>query len=678
MRFIALRGRRILGAGALLSLAAAMGFGRLQQQNGEWRAYAGSNASAKYSPLDQITPRNVQDLKIAWRQSVVPMEARRGRATVSLATNYQVTPLMIGGQLYATTGDGAVVALHPGTGAVIWSHVPAELLPATPLVSSEPAREILAGRSVNRGLAYWTDGRDARIIAIVGHSLIALNARSGAPVAAFGDAGAVDLRNGFRRAATSARWNSVPLVVKDVIVIGGTGNGADGQALPGDIRGYDARTGKQLWTFKVIPDPQEFGGETWQQESAAYSGNGGVWGLMSADDELGHVYVATETPSSKGGDFWGGKRPGNNLFAESLVALDAKTGRRIWHFQGIHHGIWDYDFNAAPNLVDITVDGRRIKAIAEVSKQAYVYVLDRVTGKPVWPITERPVAAGDTPGEWYSPTEPIPTKPPAYDQQGVTLDDLIDFTPALRQEAIRILKQYRYGPLFTPPSVANVTDGTKGAVQMPGAAGGSNWTGAGVDPETGIMYVTSVHSPYVAELVKGSDPEAAPANGPSGAAGRAVEWTVRRGAAVIGPWLEGPQGLPIFKPPYGRLVAIDLNKGTILWTAANGNGPRDHPAIKHLNLPPLGQPGRVSPLVTKTMVFLGEGGNNAVVALPPGGGGKMFRAFDKATGKVLWEMELPGGTTGAPMSYQYNGKQYIVVANGWRGVAGALVALALP
>ena len=399
---------------------------------------------------------------------------------------------------------------------------------------------------------------------------------------------------------------------------------------------------------------------------------------MSADDELGYVYIATETPSAKGGDFWGGKRPGDNLFAESIVCLDAKTGKRVWHFQGIHHGIWDYDFNSAPNLVDITVDGRRIKAIAEVSKQAYVYVLDRVTGKPVWPIEERPVPPGDTPGEWYSPTQPMPTKPPAYDQQGVTVDDLIDFTPELRQEAVRILSRYRYGPLFTTPSVGGGPDGTKGAVQMPGAAGGSNWTGAGVDPETGIMYVTSVHSPYIAELVKGSDPEAASANGPTGAAGRSVEWTVRRGAAVIGAWLEGPQGLPIFKPPYGRLVAIDLNKGSILWTAANGNGPRDHPAIKHLNLPPLGQPGRVSPLVTKTMVFLGEGGNSAVVALPPGGGGKMFRAYDKATGTVLWEMELPGGTTGAPMTYLYNGKQYIVVATGWTGVGGELIALALP
>jgi quinoprotein glucose dehydrogenase len=669
---------KLLSLGVLAALTGAATMRPPQGATGEWTAYAGTNASAKYSPLEQISKDNVARLQIAWRQSVVPVEARRGRATVPLATNFQVTPLMVGGRIFATTGDGTVVALDPGSGQVQWSHVPGELLRGGADVPTAPTRTVLSGRSVNRGLAYWSSGNDARVVAIIGHSLFALDAKTGTPATGFGTNGIVDLRAGHRAPATSARWNSVPLIVKDVIVIGGTANRADGHALPGDIRGYDVRTGRLLWTFKVIPDVAEPGRETWLGDSATFAGNAGVWGLMSADDELGYIYAATETPSALGGDFWGGKRPGDNLYAESIICIDARTGRKVWHFQGIHHGIWDYDFNSAPNLVDITVDGRRIKAVAEVSKQAFVYVLDRVTGKPVWPIEERAVAKGDTPGEWYAPTQPFPTKPPAYDQQGVTTDDLIDFTPELRAEAIRILSKYRHGPLFTPPSVANAADGTKGAVQMPGAAGGSNWTGAGVDPETGIMYVTSVHSPYIAELVKGSDPEGAPANGPVGAAGRQVEWTVRRGPAVIGAWLEGPQGLPIFKPPYGRLVAIDLNKGEILWTKANGNGPRDHPAIKHLNLPPLGQPGRVAPLVTKSLVFLGEGGNSAVVALPPGGGGKMFRAYDKKTGEVGWEMELPAGTTGAPMTYMHNGKQYIVVATGWAGVAGELIALAVP
>ena len=667
----------LLAAGVASTFALTIVIRGAAATSGEWRGYAASNAGLKYSPLDQINADNVKTLTIAWRQSAMPLEVRRGRGTVAVPTNYQVTPLMVGGLLYATAGDGSVVALNPATGAVVWAHVPAELLKATG-GKDEPPGEMLTGRSANRGLAYWTDGTDARVIAITGDTLFVLHAKTGALVADFGRGGKVDLTKGYRRPTASMRWSSMPIVVKDVIVVGGLATAPDGAFLPGDIRGYDVRTGKQVWTFNVIPEFGEIGNDTWLKDSYAYSGAAGVWGLMSADDDLGYVYVATETPSSRGGDFWGGRRPGNNLFAESLVCLDARTGKRVWHFQAVHHGIWDYDFNAQPNLIDITVNGRQIRAIAEVSKQAFVYVLDRVTGQPVWPIEERPVPSGDMPGEWYARTQPFPTKPPAYDQQGVTVDDLIDFTPELRQEAIKILSRYRYGPMFTPPSMARMPAGTKGTVQMPGAAGGSNWTGAGADPETGMLYVTSVHSPFIAEMIEAQDAEASHVNHPSGAAAASVEWTTRRGAAVTGPWLEGPRGLPIFKPPYGRLVAINLNTGDIVWTAANGNGPRDHPAIKHLNLPPLGHGGRASPLVTKTMVFLGEGGNNAVVALPPGGGGKMFRAYEKSTGRVIWEMALPGGTTGAPMSYMFDGKQYVVVATGWKGVASELVALALP
>ena len=286
----------------------------------------------------------------------------------------------------------------------------------------------------------------------------------------------------------------------------------------------------------------------------------------------------------------------------------------MWHFQAVHHGIWDYDLNAAPNLVDITVEGRRIKAIAEVSKQAFVYVLDRVTGQPVWPIEERPAPKGDTPGEWYAPTQPFPTRPPAFDQQGVTLDDLIDFTPELRREAVTILEQYRYGPLYTPPSVANMVDGKKGIVQMPGAVGGANHTGAGVDPDTGILYVSSVHSPFVAELIKAEDPNASNVNAPGN---QKVDWETRRGGSLVGPWLEGPRGLPIFKPPYGRLVAVDLNTGELLWTVANGDGPRDHPAIRHLNLPKLGNPGRASPLIIVVATgFRNVAGELIALALP--------------------------------------------------------------
>jgi quinoprotein glucose dehydrogenase len=455
----------------------------------EWRAYGATNANLKYAPLDQITKENVNQLRIAWRQSAMPVEVRRGRGAVAVPTNHQVTPLMVGGLLYASAGDGSVVALHPATGAVQWAFVPDEFARKSRAAEQEADRVILAGRSANRGVAYWSDGTDGRVIAIVGRSLVSLDAKSGALVAAFGRGGRVDLTQGYRRPAESFRWTSVPLVVNNLIVVGGAAVSPDGQYLPGDVRAYDVRTGKLAWTFAVVPEPGEFGNDSWQKDSYAYSGAAGVWGLFGADDDLGYVYLATETPSSRGGDFWGGRRPGNNLFAESLICLNAQTGARVWHFQAVHHGIWDYDFNAPPTLIDITVSGHRIKAIAEVSKQAFVYVLDRATGEPVWPIEERPVPKGDVPGEWYAPTQPFPTKPPAYDQQGVTVDDVIDFTPELREEALAILKQYRYGPLFTPPSVAGGPAKTKGTVQMPGAAGGSNWTGAAADPESGVLYV---------------------------------------------------------------------------------------------------------------------------------------------------------------------------------------------
>jgi quinoprotein glucose dehydrogenase len=383
---------------------------------------------------------------------------------------------------------------------------------------------------------------------------------------------------------------------------------------------------------------------------------------MSADEDLGYVYLPIETPT---GDYYGGTRQGNNLFAESIVCLEAKTGKRVWHFQAVHHGIWDYDFPAPPILADITVDGRRIKALAQVSKQAFVYVLDRVNGRPVWPIVERPVAKGDVPGEWYSATQPFPTKPPAYEQQGVSIDDLIDFTPELRKEAIEIVNQYKYGPLFTPFGIPGTADGKKGTILMPSSIGGSNWPGAGFDPATGILYVPSVRSADIIELVKSEHPES---NLPF----------VRRNAFRPESWLRGPRGLPSpFKPPYGRLTAIDLNKGEILWAVPNGDGPRDHPALRDLKLPPLGQPGRAGPLVTKTLVFLGEGGD-FTVHLPPGGGGKKFRAYDKATGQVVWETALPGGTSAPAITYMARGKQYIVLAAGWKDHPAELVALALP
>jgi quinoprotein glucose dehydrogenase len=652
-----MRGRILFGgvASAVTALVFSAMVGVADTTKGEWPVYGGDKASRKYSPLDQINRDNVKNLQIAWRQSATPLETRKGAANAPVPASYQHTPLMVGGLLFMNTGFGTAAALDPATGKVVWFDAPQ------------------AGERTgpNRGLAYWSDGKDARVLTLVGRYLIALDPKTGQRIAGFGNAGRVDLAQGYRRPTDGFRWNSPPIVVRDVIVMGGLPGGAfditnDEQVArkempPGDVRGYDVRTGKLLWTFHTVPEFGELGHDTWLKESAAYSGNTGIWGHLSADEELGYVYLPTETPS---GDYYGGSRPGDNLFAESMVALDARTGKRIWHFQAVHHGIWDYDFTSAPVLLDVTVDGRPIKAIAQPSKQAFLYVLDRVTGQPVWPIVERPVPPGDTPGEWYAPTQPIPTKPPAYDQQGMTIDDLIDFTPELRQLAVETLSQYRYGPLFTAPSVGTAS-GTKGTVLMPGTVGGSNWNGAGADPETGIMYIPTARIPVIIELVKSKNAESN------------LPW-VRRTASLAGSNLEMPNGLPIVKPPYGSLVALDVNKGDILWRVPNGNGPRDHPALKGLNLPPLGQPGRVAPLVTKTLVFLGEGGRLNVGRMPIWGGGKMFRAFDKQTGSIISELELPGGITGAPMTYVHNGKQYIVAAVTWEGVPAELIALALP
>jgi quinoprotein glucose dehydrogenase len=642
---------------ALGVLLAATITGRAQTGKGEWPVYGADKASTKYSPLDQINKDNVKNLRLVWRQPAMPLEMRKQGPQFPAPVNYVNTPLMVGGLLYMATGFGTVAALNPATGQVVWFDPPVQGEFSAP----------------NRGLAYWAGGNDQRVIALVGRYLVAVNAKTGKRSSDFGEGGRVDLAKGYRRPTDGFRWNSPPLVVRDVIVVGGLPGGAfdivnDEQparqeAPPGDVRGYDVRTGKLLWTFHTVPALGEFGYDTWLKESASYSGNTGIWGSISADEELGYVYLPIETPT---GDYYGGSRPGNNLFAESLLCLDVKTGKRIWHFQAVHHGLWDYDFTAPPVLLDITVDGRRIKAVAQVSKQAFTYVFDRVTGQPVWPIVERPVPPGDAPGEWYAPTQPFPTRPPAYDQQGMTINDLIDFTPELRQRAIKVLNQYKYGPLFTPPSPgSDAPDGTKGTVLMPGTVGGANWNGAGADPETGMLYVPTVKLPVIIELVKSKNPNS---NLP----------LVRRTASIEGSNLELGDGLPIVKPPYGSLVAIDLNKGEIAWRAVNGNGPRDHPALKPLNLPPLGQPGRAATLVTKTLVFLGEGGRRGIARIPSWGGGKMFRAFDKQTGQVVWETELPGGTTGAPMTYMANGKQFIVVAVSWENSPSELVALALP
>jgi quinoprotein glucose dehydrogenase len=625
--------------------------------NVDWPAYAGDKASTKYSALDQINADTVGKLQIAWRRSAIPEELRAQFPDGAASANYQHTPLMIDGLLYMSSGVGAVVALDPATGKTVWF----DTLP--PRADGQPAQR----GGATRGIAYWTDGKDARIVTNVGSNLVALNAKTGKRYPDFGVNGQVDLTKGFERPITGWRWSSGPMVVRDVVIIAGVPAPATDilnerarapkEMPPDDIRGYDVRTGKHLWTFHVVPRKGEPGNETWLNDSWTYSGNSGTWSLISGDEELGYVYLPTENAT---GDYYGGTRPGTNLYSESILCLDAKTGKRVWHFQVVHHGLWDYDLPAAPVLADITVDGRRIKALAQVTKQAFTFVLDRTNGKPVWPIDEKPVPQGNVPGEWYSPTQPIPSKPPAFDQQGVSEKDLVDFTPELKAEALKIISQYKYGPVYTPPSVLN-QNGLKGTIFMPGTNGGADWGGAAFDKETGILYVPSSHLYDILALGPSQHPES----------------TLPLVKQQV-PRMTGPQGLPSpFKPPYSRLVAIDLNKGDILWSVANGDGLRNHPAFKGLNVGPVGAPSRLAALVTKSFVFMGEGSNNGV-GVPPQGGGKMFRAFDKKTGRIAWEMELPGGTTNAPMTYMVNGKQFIIVAIGGRDVPGELIALALP
>jgi quinoprotein glucose dehydrogenase len=652
--------RRTLTSSVLVVAAVVAAWsiaGRAADKNHDWPAYAGDKGSTKYSPLDQINKDTVKNLKIAWQRSGMPEELRDLFPNTQAPANFQHTPLVVDGLMYMSSAVGAVTALDPITGKTVWFDA---------LPPRADGQGLSRGAST-RGIAYWTDGRDARILANVGTNLVAVNAKTGKRYADFGENGQVDLLKGFERPITGWRWSSGPLVVKDVIVIAGVPAPATDilnerakapkEMPPDDVRGYDVRTGKLLWTFHVVPRKGEFGNETWLNDSWTYSGNSGSWSLISGDDDLGYVYLPFEEAT---GDYYGGTRPGNNLFAESIMCLDARTGKRVWHFQTLHHGIWDYDLPAAPVLADITVNGRRIRAVAQVSKQAYVYVLDRVTGQPVWPIEEKPVPQGNVPGEWYSPTQPIPSKPPAFDQQGVSEKDLVDFTPELKAEALQIVSEYKYGPLYTPPVLKGSPEGPKGTILMPGTNGGADWGGASFDKETGILYVPSAHLPTIIALGKSEHPE-----------------STLPYVKQTEPRFSGPQGLPDpFKPPYARLVAIDLNKGDILWSVANGDGLRNHPAFKGLNLPPLGTPGRLAALVTKTLVFMGEGSDNGV-GVPPGFGGKMFRAFDKKTGKIVWEMELPAGTSGAPMTYMANGKQYIVVAIGGRNFPGQLVALSV-
>ena len=617
---------------------------------GEWRDYAGNREGMKYSPLDQISKGNIDDLEVAWRWATADQELQASNPAWR-GGRYEDTPLMINGLLYTVTPLGLISALDPGTGDTVWVYDP---------------EAYSAGRPANvgflhRGLSYWTDGTEERLILGTNDArLVSVDARTGEPDPDFGVGGKVDIMVDIRDAVRGTNFAARrSLIAGDVVVVGNAI--ADGfrtkEMPPGDVQAYDIRTGKKLWTFHTIPKEYESGYETWLNGSAEFTGNANVWNGMAYDPELDYVYLPTSTPTH---NEYGGNRPGDNLYAESLVCVDAKTGERVWHFQAVHHGVWDYDFATRPILADITVDGRPIKAVIQVSKQAFTYVFDRKTGEPVWPIEERPVPQSPVPGEQTAPTQPFPTKPPAFDIQGTAEDNLVDFTPELRSRALGQLQQFEHGPIFTPPSET-------GTIFLPGMLGGSNWGGAGFDPETGVLYVPSRTEPTVYRLLPGDPQQTNLGYVQDRQRGIAESMTI--------------DGLPLFKPPYSRMTAIDINEGELLWTSLMGNGPRNHPLLKDLDLPPLGdRVMTVSVLVTKTLVIgtasKRVGINNSEWSDPDVDQQVIF-VYDKQDGTHLRTIRLDGMSAAAPMTYMHEGRQYIVVAVGGARTA-ELVAFSLP
>ena len=638
---------------ALLTLLCGSAAAQSTVPDGEWHAFGRDGANTKYSPLDQITAENFTDLEIAWRWTSLSRAVVESNERIR-PSQFKSSPLMAGGLVYVSTALGQVAALDAGTGESVWTYDPRiyDVLERPPNMGWH-----------HRGVSYWKDDEsdDARIY-IANHDLklVALNARTGALYPGFGENGYVDLTKGYEREIDASRmtYSSPVAVAGDTIITGSIIQDTNirlREASPGHVRAYDARTGAMKWIFHTIPQGDEFGVDSWQNESWRYSGHSNVWSYMAVDEELGLVYLPTGTPSN---DWYGGMRPGNNLFAESIVAVDIETGQRAWHFQAIHHGLWDWDFPTGPNLLDITVDGREIKALAQVSKQAFTYVFDRVTGEPVWPIEERPVPQGDVPGEWYSPTQPFPTKPPPFDRQGISIDDVIDFTPELRAEALDLISdRAQFGPLFSPPVLRG---DEKPYIQVPGAGGGANWQGAAVDVETGQLFVSSSSTHIVVDLIKYDPP------------------------ATIGyftdPWgtsVPGPHGLPLFKPPYKRVTALDLNTGEQAWMQPHGDGPRNHEALRHLNLPPLGGGGGTSsgPLVTPTLLIMNHGGRGYEDQAESN---RTISAYAKDTGEHLGSVDLPAPPGGNPVTYLHEGKQYLVVAVGSGGRTSELLALTLP
>lgn len=659
-----------IAAPLFLSLLAAPLSAQYGAKNGEWRTYGGDLGNTRYTALDQINASNFNKLQIAWRFNTANFGPRP-------EFNLEATPLMVGGVIYTVAGSRRdVVALDATTGEIHWVHSEKE----GPRGDGAPRR--LSGR----GLSYWTNGREERILYVTpGYRLIALDAKTGSPIPSFGIKGVVDLKmnddQDIDLVTGEVGLHAAPTVAGDTIIIGAAhlagGVPKSKHNVKGYVRGFDVKTGKRLWIFHTLPKPGEFGYNTWESDSADYTGNTGVWAQISVDEELGMVYLPVEMPT---GDYYGGHRPGNGLFGESIVAVDLKTGQRKWHYQLVHHGIWDWDIPCAPILVDFNFNGRVVKAVAQPTKQSILYVFDRATGQPIWPIEEKPVEQGTVPGEKYSPTQPMPAKPPAYGRTGTSVDELIDFTPELRAEAVKVASRYKLGPLFTPPVVSKL-EGPLATLTAGCCQGGTGWPGGSYDPQTHIMYAFTWAnvSPlgllppengrsdmnYISGIAR--PPAATPGSAP--AAGGGGE-PAPAGLTV--------QGLPLFKPPYGSISAINLDKGEIAWKVAHGETPdnvRNHPALKGLNIPRTGRGGLVGILTTSTLVVAGERGTYTD---EKGQNAARLRAYDKATGQEVGAVFMPTGQTGSPMSYMAGGKQYIVIAVGGQNFPGELIAYRLP
>jgi glucose dehydrogenase len=639
-------GRTAAVATLALSLAVPV-WTSAQSERGDWHYFGGDRAFTRYAPLDGLDRTNVDSIEVLWRRSAVDAQVLDAFPDLSVPANLRSTPILVDGVLYAPDALGLVEAFDPGSGATIWRQRP-----------FDASREEATGRS-SRGVDYWRSDDEVRVLAVRGAYLYALDAETGDPISAFGDGGRVDL---VPESAQSYGWSSGPIVVGDMVIVGGTVDGAGDSGMrwrgsaPEDVRGFDVRSGRQRWAFHVVPRDGELGVDTWGEESWRYSGDLGSWCCLSADAELGLVYVPFTAPTAA---YYGGHRPGDNLFSNTLVALDAGTGERVWHFQMVHHDLWEYDTVGPPTLGDITVDGVRIRAVMQPSKTGFLYVFDRATGDPVWPIEERPVPESTVPGEHASPTQPFPTKPAPFARQGITMDDLIDLTPELRERAQAVADSFVTGPIFTPPSVVGSGPGDKrGTLMVPGSWGAGNWNTGAFDPETHVYYAFAHEIPRVYRLEPATGPDA-----------EMEFWSPNRDAPYI-------DGLPITKPPWGTITAIDLDTGEHLWSAANGPGPRDHPLLRELELGPLGTANRPAALVTRTLLFIGDGGD-AFGGVQPNMWGEGFRAYDKVTGEVVWEIDLPAGVTGGPMTYMLDGRQYIVVAIGGRNRIPEWVALGI-